>query len=146
MTDFEQQFPNYFVTQDGVVYKNGEVLKPFKSNKYLQVVLYDNQHKRHIFGVHTLVAMIYLDGFYAGCVVHHKDRNCHNNTLSNLEIHSRVEHSREHGKEYCACGEHNKKYGSWNKGKHLSDEHRKNLSKSAKKYHARKRVNLNIEG
>lgn len=129
---FKYKYPNYTVTSDGVVYKDGYEMKPFKSNKYLQVVLYDVEHNRHVFGLHTLVAMIYLSDFYSGCVVHHKDGNTHNNNVENLEIMSRSEHSRKHGKEYCACGEYNKKYGSWNKGKPLSDEHKEHLKIACK--------------
>lgn len=126
-SDFMHKYPNYMVTSDGVVYKDGNEMKPFKSNKYLQVVLYDVEHNRHVFGLHTLVAMIYLSDFYSGCVVHHKDGNTHNNNVENLEIMSRSEHSRKHGKEYCAFAEYNKKYGSWNKGIPLTMEHREHL-------------------
>lgn len=126
--NFKCKYPNYTVTPDGKVYKDGCELKPFKSNKYLQVVLYDVEHSRHIFGVHILVAMLYLRDFYSGCVVHSRDGDTHNNNVKNLEIMSRSEHARRHGKVYCACGEYNKKYGSWNKGKRMSVECRKHLS------------------
>lgn len=126
--EFKRKYPNYMVTPDGAVYKNGYEMKPFKSNKYLQVLLYDVEHNRHIFGVHTLVAMVYLSDFYFGCIVHHKDGNTHNNSVDNLEIMSQSEHAQKHGKVYCACAEYNKKYGSWNKGKHMTLEQRKHLS------------------
>ena len=125
---FSKMYPNYTVTRDGKVFKDGKEMKPFKSNKYLQVLLYDVTHNRHIFGVHTLVAMLYLEDFYTGCIVHHKDKNCHNNAVENLEIMSQSEHARKHGKEYCACGEHNKKYGPWNKGKRMPTSQREHLS------------------
>ena len=131
MSTFEVQFPNYCVSQDGKVFKNGKEITPFKSNKYLQVLLYDTEHKRHVFGVHTLVAMVYLPEFYPGCIVHHKDKNCHNNKVENLRVMSRKEHSRTHGKEHCSLGEYNKKCGSWNRGKHLSENHKKHLSTAA---------------
>lgn len=133
MVEFEQQFPNYVVTKDGVVYKNGSVLKPFKSNKYLQVVLYDVEHKRHIFGVHTLVAMLYLDDFYKGCVVHHKDKNTHNNCLENLEVQSRAFHSRNHAKENDNFKFSMRGKPSWNKGMKMSEEFCAKCSASAKR-------------
>lgn len=130
---FKDLYPNYDITEDGKVFKDGIEMMPFRSNKYLQVLLYDTEHKRHIFGVHTLVAMVYLPDFYVGCIVHHKDKNCHNNNVDNLEIMSRSEHARKHGKEYCACGEYSKIHGSWNKGKHLSETHKTKLSEAYKR-------------
>lgn len=143
---FKDDFPDYFVTQEGKVFKRGIEVSPFKSNKYLQVLLYDTEHIRHIFGVHTLVAMVYLPNFYKGCIVHHKDKDCHNNNVENLEIMSQSEHARKHGKEYCACGEHNKKYGSWNKGKHLSEEHKRKLSEAYKRNLSKTSVHSEFHG
>ena len=143
--EFAFNYPNYKVTRDGVVYKNGIIMKPFKSNKYLQVLLYDKDHNRHIFGVHTLVAMLYLPKFYVGCIVHHIDSDTHNNNAENLEIMSQSEHARKHGKEYCACVEHTKKYGPWNKNKKMSPEFCKKCSESAKRRY-NKQKSIKIEG
>ena len=40
LMDFKAEFPNYDVDENGTVYKNGNPIKPFKSNKYLQVLLF----------------------------------------------------------------------------------------------------------
>ena len=42
MFDFDKMFPDYDVTRDGKVFKNGVEIIPFKSNAYLQVLLYDS--------------------------------------------------------------------------------------------------------
>ena len=51
MYNFAEKYPNYDVDENGIVYKNGEKIKPFKSNKYLQVLLFDLNHKRKVCGV-----------------------------------------------------------------------------------------------
>jgi hypothetical protein len=47
-------------------------------------------------GVHSVVAMLNIDDWYDGCIVHHKDGNCHNNAVDNLEIMSRRQHALLH--------------------------------------------------
>ena len=64
-------FPRYDVKTDGTIYKDGKLLRPFKSNQYQQVVLIDKDGNNHVLGVHTVVAMQYLN-YFKGCVVHHK--------------------------------------------------------------------------
>lgn len=135
MYNFNERFPDYDVLEDGKVYKNGNEVKPFKSNKYLQVLLFDVNHKRKVCGVHTIVAMKYLD-YYDGCVVHHKDGNPQNNNLNNLEIHSRSEHSSLHSinnpnlKLYC------KGVIPWNKGMKMSKDFCEKCRESAKRRHS----------
>lgn len=138
---FEEKYPDYEVTREGVVYKRGKEMKPFKSNKYLQVLLYDVKHNRHIFGVHTLVAMRYIDGFYYGCVIHHKDGNTHNNSVCNLEVLSRSEHAKLHTKDYFSLAEYTKKNGPYNKGKKMSKEFCDKCSESAKRRWTRVKKN-----
>lgn len=65
---FNEMYPDYDVDEQGNVYNHGELMKPFKSNKYLQVVLHDVNHRGKVMGVHTVVAMKYLD-YFPGCVV-----------------------------------------------------------------------------
>lgn len=130
---FKEMFPNYDVDQNGNVYKNGSVIKPFKSNKYLQVVMYDKDNNKNVFGVHTVVAMKYLDDFYKGCVVHHKDENTHNNSIENLEVLERGEHSKLHNKDNNFLADYVKTYGVWNKGMKMNDEYRNICKKSALK-------------
>ena len=127
MFDFATKFPGYDVTTKGEVTKNGKPINPFKSNDYLQVVLYDVNDKRNICGVHVVVAMKYLD-YFDGCVVHHKDHNTHNNTLENLEVLTRKEHGHLHG---CEC-QPPKGRIPWNKGKKMSSEFKRKCRESAK--------------
>ena len=124
---FNELYPNYDVTEDGIVYRNGKELKPFKSNKYKQVLLFDVHNNRKVCGVHVVVAMKYLD-YFDGCVVHHVDGDTFNNNVSNLEILTRADHSSLHGKG----NPHRKGTIPWNKGKKMSDESRERMSKSAK--------------
>lgn len=130
-------FPNYDCDVCGNVFKNGELIKPFKSNKYLQVCIYDNDNKKHTVGVHTVIAMKYFDDYYPGCVVHHKDDNKHNNHAYNLEVKTRSKHSSDHMKGNYRLAEYTKEHGPWNKGKKMSDEFCKKCSESAIKRHKR---------
>ena len=134
--DFKERFPNYDVDIDGNVYKNNQIMKPFKSNKYLQVVIYDKDNNKKVFGVHTVVAMKYLNDYFEGCVVHHKDEDTHNNSLNNLEVLQRSVHSKMHMKDPNFLGNYVKEHGSWNKDKKMSDEYREKCKQSAyKRYH-----------
>ena len=130
---FKEMFPNYDVDQNGNVYKGGSIMQPFKSNKYLQVVMYDKDNNKNVFGVHTVVAMKYLDNFHKGCVVHHKDKNTHNNKVENLEVLERGEHSKLHNKDNNFLADYVKTHGTWNKGKKMNEEYRDICRKSAKK-------------
>lgn len=132
MFNFKEIFPNYDVDEKGNVYKCGTIIKPFKSNKYLQVVLFDVEHKKRVFGVHTVVAMKYL-GYFTGCVVHHIDGDTRNNALNNLEIFSRNEHSRLHGQNNDNFKVMNLGKVAWNRGLKMSNEFRKHCSDSAKR-------------
>lgn len=132
MINFKKEFPNYDVDKYGVVYRNGLVLKPFKSNKYLQVLLFDINRKRHVFGIHQVVAMKYLPEYQKGCVVHHKDGNPRNNNLENLEVLTRQTHAYLHNKDSRLLADYVKMNGPANKGKKMSKEFCEKCSKSAK--------------
>lgn len=131
--DFKERYPNYDITTDGRVFKNGIEMKPFKSNKYLQVVLYDIEHQCKVYGVHSLVAMVYIPEYYVGCIVHHKDGNCHNNCVDNLEVLSQSEHARNHNKNNRTLTDYVKKTGPHNKGKKMSAAFCKKCSDSARR-------------
>lgn len=127
---------NYFVDASGNIYRQDmSIMKPFKSNKYLQVRFKDDNNKRRILGVHQVVAMTYLS-YYKGCVVHHKNEDTHDNNLYNLEICDRSEHSRHHANP-CNLINYIKIHGAPNKGKHPSIESRLKMSESAKKRHSK---------
>ena len=132
MFDFDKMFPDYDVTRDGKVFKNGVEIIPFKSNAYLQVLLYDLNHTRHVYGVHTVVAMKYIEDFYEGCVVHHIDENPHNNCVDNLKVFSRKEHSYLHNKDNMTLASYAKEHPPANKGKKMSKEFCEKCSISAK--------------
>lgn len=133
---FSEQFPNYDVDELGIVYKNNEPVKPFKSNKYYQVVLYDYKGTKKVYGVHTIVAMKYLD-YFPGCVVHHKNNDTHDNRVSNLEIYTRSEHSRMHNKNNDKLKLLNKGKIAWNRGLKMSKEFCEHCSLAAKRRHSK---------
>lgn len=137
MYSFKEKFPRYDATEDGKVLRDGELLRPFKSNKYLQVVLFDADGMSHTLGVHTVVAMKYLD-YYDGCIVHHRDNDGHNNHVSNLEVMSRSQHSREHGKYNRTLADYVQLHGPVNKGKKMTPEFCKKCSESAKRRHSKR--------
>ena len=61
-------FNRYIVYSDGRIYdtKLNKFCKLFKSNKYVQCCLRDNDNKKHVFGVHTVVAMFHCDDYFEG--------------------------------------------------------------------------------
>lgn len=121
MNYLQKNYPEYDCDEFGNVYKNGKVIKPFKSYKYLQVLLFDTNHKRRVAGVHTVVAMKYLP-FFEGCIVHHKDENTHNNCVDNLEIYTRSDHTKLHLNEGTVKLNNTKGQIPWNKGKKMDAE------------------------
>ena len=132
MTYLETHFKNYDCDIYGNVYKNGKPISQCNSNGYKQVTMRDENFKRHILGVHVVVAMKYLD-YYEGCVVHHKDENKSNNNLYNLEVANSTYHKSYHAKRNLNFIEGNKSKKPWNKGLKMSDEFRQHCSESAKK-------------
>ena len=82
-------FEDYGVTKNGLIisykYKKPKVLNGFFNKggyKYVDLCK-NNQTTR--FGVHQLVAKAYVDGWFEGAVVNHKDGNNSNNNWDNLE-------------------------------------------------------------
>ena len=53
-------------------------------NRYLSVCLSDAGKKQYI-QVHRLVGKYFVDGYFEGAVINHKDKNIHNNNYQNLE-------------------------------------------------------------
>lgn len=137
MNYLQENFPDFDCNEQGEVFKKGIKITPFKSNKYFQVCLFTKENVKKVVGVHTVIAMKYLN-YFEGCVVHHKDENPHNNKLENLEIMSREAHIKIHmdgnPKFLLAC----KGRTPWNKGKKMSEDFRKKCSESAKKRHRKK--------
>ena len=116
MSYLSEHFPRFDCDEFGNVLKDSKPAKIFKSNKYLQVLLFDDNGKRKVCGVHSVVAMKYLN-YYDGCIVHHIDENTHNNRLSNLEIMTKSKHCSLHITENGRCKTMNLGKTPWNKGK-----------------------------
>lgn len=114
-------FPKFSITRHGDVYKDGIEIKPFNSNGYLQIALDSRRKTRVIKGVHQIVAMTFIDEYYEGCHVHHKDENKHNNDVSNLEILDPQVHEKLHAKPDKLIN-YVKKNGSPTKGMKMSKE------------------------
>lgn len=133
-------FSNYYVDDEGNVYKKDMTkIKPFNSNGYFQVYMRDDENKRHVFGVHQVVAMAFLPDYFEGCVVHHKDEDKHNNKVENLQIEYRSNHSRHHA-DPTVLTKYIKEHGSYNKGMKMSEEFREKCRQSALKRVERKRA------
>ena len=46
-------FSNYKISDEGKLYRlDGSEIKPFKSNKYLQAIIKDDNNIRHTYGIH----------------------------------------------------------------------------------------------
>lgn len=122
-----------------IVYENGEIfdkkmdkpVKQFKSNKYMQCLLFDDDGKRHVLGVHSVVARFHCSDWFEGCVVHHMDEDTHNNDASNLQCLSRSEHCRHHADPNRLLN-YLKENGAWNKGKAWDDDYKKRMSELMK--------------
>ena len=70
--------------------------KKGRRNPYLTIILYDKFHKSKTFHLHRLVALHFVDGYFDGADVNHKDGNKMNNIYTNLEWCSRsynIKHS-----------------------------------------------------
>lgn len=129
-------FDRYSVSETGDIYdkKYQRYSKSFKSNKYLQCRLVDNEGQIHIMGVHVAVAMFHSPDYYPGCVVHHKDENTLHNDIANLECLDRSEHSAKHADSE-RLANYIRVQGPWNKGKKMSIEFCQKCSDSAKRRH-----------
>lgn len=133
---------DYYATDDGRIFRKstGKELKYFKSNKYLQCVVFDDEGKTHTLGVHTVVARLRLPDFQEGYLVHHKDENTHNNSVTNLECMSRSEHAKLHMKDNRMLANYIKKHGPVNKGKPATKRFREKCRQSALKRIAREKL------
>lgn len=82
-------FNDYWITPEGVVIstkrkKPAELSWFYSSSKYRTVKLSKNNKGYH-FPIHRLVAEHYVEGWFPGAIVHHKDGNKDNNHADNLE-------------------------------------------------------------
>ena len=76
---------NYFVTPDGIIYRDGKLVKQSKMTRgYLSVGIYQNGHRTTHY-VHRVVAELYIPNLHNKPFVNHVDGNKHNNRFDNLE-------------------------------------------------------------
>lgn len=84
-----ENFEDYGVTSDGKIisykYKNPHILKGYYNKYGYQYVDLCMNNKIYRFGVHQLVAKAFVQGWFEGAVVNHKDGNTSNNNYTNLE-------------------------------------------------------------
>lgn len=131
MSYLSDNYPTVDCDENGNVYRNGKLIHPFKSNGYRQIIIFDKNGNKRTCGVHTIVAMKYLD-YYEGCNVHHIDHNRQNNCLANLKVYSKKAHCRHHAYESNFINSQKGKI-PWNKGIKMSESFCKKCSDSAKK-------------
>jgi hypothetical protein len=75
---------NYFVCEDGFVYRNGRRLHTNRDTYLTVKISYEDGTRKDHF-VHRLVAMMFIPNPHNKPVVNHKDGNKHNNAIENLE-------------------------------------------------------------
>ena len=77
--------PNYFISEEGIVFRNNKPLKPsLTNNGYFRLALYLNGVPSYV-SIHRLVAETYIDNPNKHPFVNHLDGNKQNNHYSNLE-------------------------------------------------------------
>jgi len=81
-----KDYPNYSITEDGVIFSNitNKALAPFNNNGYLRIGL-SKDNKRKKFLVHRLIAEAFIPNDQNNLLINHKDGNKMNNHISNLE-------------------------------------------------------------
>lgn len=126
-------FSNYYASSDGNIYKlDMSIITPFNSNGYYQVHMKNDAGTSTVKGVHQLVASAFIDEYKLGDVVHHIDGDKHNNAISNLQVQSRSEHSRNHANADMLI-RYIDEHGPHNKGKKMSTEFCEKCRQSALK-------------
>ena len=147
MCDFRiiENYEEYLVSRDGTVYsnKNDKVLKPYinKSRRGETSVILCVGGETKQFKVHTLVARAFPEicgEWFEGAEVDHKDGNPMNNAAENLRVVSHAVNmsnpiTRERMRNITEEARHlrsERMKGEKNPAKHMTDEWRKNISKS----------------
>lgn len=81
---------DYIVTETGHIYTNKKELREMAQRgfhnpkRYLSVNLSIN-NVQTTYQVHRIVGICFVDGYFEGAVINHKDKNIHNNDYKNLE-------------------------------------------------------------
>lgn len=95
---WEEQFKELIEYQGYAIGSKGTFLSNKNKNKewrkmipytgttspYLQITICNKGKKKHL-QIHRLVAQYFVDGYFEGAVVGHKDANPHNNDYNNLK-------------------------------------------------------------
>lgn len=112
----------YKISNYGKVFSKikNRILSPYKVNGYLQIDLYRNAKRKHC-RIHRLVAEAFIPNPNNHPIINHKDEDKINNHTSNLEW-----CTNEYNSNY---GTRNSRIGEKNKGKKISIEQKKRISK-----------------
>lgn len=92
------EFSNYEVFEDGTVYS--KISNKFLScnlknkNRYKNLILKSDDGNQVNVHIHVLVARKFVEGWFEGAFVNHKDGDKHNNHSSNLEWVTRSENEK----------------------------------------------------
>ena len=89
----------YEITKNGRVYdkKKNIWLKSYMQEGYVFYRIVDNNGV-HLTGMHNLIAQVYCNDWFDGCIVHHKDGDKLNNNVDNLQCMTLGEHLSHHKK------------------------------------------------
>jgi hypothetical protein len=89
-----ENFDNYSVSTFGQIRndQSGKIMKLNNKGGYLNASLTNLKNKK-CFKVHRLVALAFIDNLENKAEVNHKDKNKHNNNISNLEWNTHKENS-----------------------------------------------------
>lgn len=89
-----EEYENYNISNFGRVINNktDKIMKLNNKGGYLNVSLVNSQNKK-CFKVHRLVALTFIENPENKLEVNHKDKNKHNNHISNLEWNTRQENN-----------------------------------------------------
>ncbi len=127
----------YITHKDGrKIFYKGKKLKPSLAGIGYEYVLLAKNGKNKNTYIHRLVALHFVDGYFEGAEVNHKDENKQNNIWTNLEW-CDSKYNNNYGTKKERGSESLKKtyidgYVNPRKGKKNSDEHRRKLSQSLK--------------
>ena len=135
---------------------NGTIISAYKlttlnhnayyNDTYKRVILTDVNKHQHAILVHRLVATTFLPNPNNYPIINHKDGNPSNNCVDNLEW-CTYQYNNTYMDVHLVRGKHVSetmlKHGSWNKGLHLSEDHKRKVSDSMKTYWKKKKSSTN---
>ena len=84
-----EEFPNYYISNTGKVKGYNFIKSTFINNCGYECIIFKVGNKQNLRLIHRLVAQYFVDGWFEGAQVNHKDENKLNNNSDNLEWCSR---------------------------------------------------------